>query len=106
MRYYVKIDVRPIVYKLWGEYNGDLSQKKWLNKESKNIQRIVQSLLTSDNTSEAVYNLNKNEKELTITFEWKEKENIHVWVNETKSIIRELTHIAWTKNLNAWHNIA
>lgn len=99
----ITVDLSKMVSKLWNEYDGDMNMKKWLKKESKNIittfsEKVLKQIeITHIDEMELVL----NEKEITITFEWKEKENIHNWTNEVKTDIQTINEYVWSIGLTA-----
>lgn len=109
MQYKVKIDVRPIVSKMWNEYDGEVPQNKWLSTIQHNIVKLIKDKLNEielNRSDDIQIKFSKQDKEIILIFEWKEKENIHYWMNEAKEDIKNIVNHLWSKGISAYHNIA
>lgn len=103
MKKQIIVDVRKIVGKMWNEYEGDLSMRQWMNKNKKAVIKCFSDIIDK---VELPYDHRKlytmKDKEITITFEWEEKENIHYWLNEVKENINILDDYIWNNGLTCY----
>mgnify|MGYP006976781429 CR=1 FL=1 len=88
----VIVEVSPYVNSLYNRYNGDMTKKQWLKKEKigqKAIEYVKNKLSEHefyqlDNAAFTFKQFDISTFEVEISFNWTEKENIHVWRNEVK----------------------
>lgn len=86
------IDVRPIVGKLWEQYQGELSQKSWVKKF--NISNVIIEILKSKITitddiilSNPTYKFKFDDRHMEIIYTWDGGININTWILQAKQTI-------------------
>lgn len=107
MQYKIIVDAFPIILNLWNKYDGDLSQKQWLKKESKNIlDSFKNKINTYTNNEEINIAFDATNKEIIITFSWQQKENINEWIRQVKEEINKLIYHLSQLGLNVYYKVA
>lgn len=99
------IDTSRILYKLWGEYDGDLKQKQWIRKfkiESIIIDKVKNKISELDDLNclpTAIYKF-ESDKQLSVIFEWNNG-NIYEWRNEVEKEIMVINDCIWKNGLTS-----
>jgi hypothetical protein len=102
------IDVSKIVYKLWNDYDGTLSQKTWAKKfkvENTIIEKMQSKLLELDGLTQhatvdtlTAYDFNMVDRELVMTFE-RLNGNVYEWGNEISNDMNIISNFIWGNGL-------
>lgn len=95
------VDVRPIVSSLWNAYEGNFQMKQFIKQNATLIMDKVGAIIGTQDDLGYLATLNVNERELAITYEWMEKENIHDWIVQTHKIMVGQVNLLNQANLNA-----
>lgn len=106
MQYKIIVDAFPIILNLWKQYDGDLTQKQWLKKESKNILNSFKTKINTYLNKEINIAFDTTNKEIIITFSWQQKENINEWIRNTKEEMNIIIHYLTSIGLNAYYKVA
>lgn len=108
MQYKIKIDISPIISSQWQKYNGELNVSQFITQERKNLISLVKSRIDTIeadlSTSKISYTLDKKEREIIITIEWKEKDNIQEWTRNTKRYMMDVIIYMQSKRIIAYAN--
>jgi len=102
MQYKINVDVSNIIHKLWNEYDGDLSQKQWIQRNKKAIMQIFKNILDDidiKHKKDMQIKQNLKEKEIHVFFVWQEDENIHTWSHNVKKEVVKVCNNLCQKRL-------
>jgi hypothetical protein len=105
------IDTSKLIYSLWNDYTGELTQKQWIRKHMINhlviskakekINAITELSECYHDNTDSYYQADGEKRELELKFVWRENCNINDWLNMIKSDIAIIDNMIWSNGLTS-----